>query len=610
MEHKVQLKRNVYIILAGILLLAVAIQLTSSKYVLQSSRNEALPGQKQIWKPAAADAAALKPTGVPYCILYDSSNDESVLVQKQTARTLAYMKKPVESFDVNKNRYTPSACSTVVIATERLDLIGDMDELSQYVEQGGYVFVAIRPDVSDAFYRIYRKMGIIGAELLDQTTGIKLVSNVLIREKGLTTTDSFVGNSSLLVELDDNSRVHAVSNEGVPLLWDYTYGKGKFMVLNGTMLIEKYNRGFFAGAISMLEPDFIYPVFNSKLFYIDDFPAPLPPGIDKQIYAQYHRTIPNFYKEIWWPDMLRAAKRFDVKFTAVLIESYHDNVQPPFRAPIDADLRGLIAFGREVLKNGGEIGLHGYNHQSFTLSKKVADEFDYVPWVSTEDMAESVEEAIRFAAEAFPNYSMVSYVPPSNVMDPEGREALKKGWPNLAVISSLYGEDASGVAYVQEFEIANDGILEMPRLTSGYYERPFDRWMMANAITTHGFFSHFIHPDDLLDAERGQSLDWEHLYSQFSAMLKRLDDTYPWLRQMTGAEAAVDMEKMLNSRVDFTQDEHVIHGKIESFQSKQYFILRTSRKMTELSGCETKKIDDGVYLITAHKADFEIKLGD
>ena len=44
-------------------------------------------------------------------------------------------------------------------------------------------------------------------------------------------------------------------------------------------------------------------------------------------------------------------------------------------------------------------------------------------------------------------------------------------------------------AYVQEYSIADDGIVEMPRVTSGYTEGDFQRWLNANAITTHGIFS-------------------------------------------------------------------------------------------------------------------------
>ena len=610
MEPKVRLKPNVYILLAGILLLALLMQMSRSESLFGSIRNEAVAGGMSGWKPAVPDDDVLRPSGRPYCVAYDGSREESVKIKRQLERTLGYMKKPAQTSDVRQGRLDFAPCAAVIVATENLELLGDPEALGAYAEAGGYVLLAVRPELNHAFYRLYRKMGMIAAEDMKDTQGIELTENVLIGERGLRLHEPFVVNSSIIVELDAKSRVLARSAEGIPLLWEFPFGQGKFMVVNGTLLTEKFNRGLFAGALSMLEPDFIYPIFNSKLFYIDDFPAPIRNGRDEAIYREYRRDIPAFYKEIWWPDMLKAAKRYDVDYTAVFIESYDDRVEPPFGSPSDADRKNLFAFGRELIKSGGELGLHGYNHQSLAFREEVADAYGYVPWPDVDNMAEAVEEAVRFVGETFPDYRMIVYVPPSNVLDPEGREALKKGWPDMAVISSLYGEDASGLAYVQEFEIAEDRILEMPRLTSGYTENAFDRWMMANALTTHGFFSHFIHPDDLFDGQRGGNRSWEQLYREFSAMLRRLDRTYPWLRPMTASQAAVEMEGVLASRADFTREGRTLRGKIEPFRRDQFFILRTARSIERLDGCRAQKIDDGVYLVAAAKADFEITLGD
>lgn len=611
MDTKVKLRRNVYIIIAGVLLLALAIQLTSSRYVLQFSRNEAVPAHTGTWKPAFVDKASLASSGPPYCIAYEGSESYSVNIKHHAEQTLIYMKKPFQSFDLNGGTFQPASCAAVIIATERLELFGaDGMALAGYVENGGYAFLAVSPDLNDTFYRLYRKLGIVSARDIAPSKGIEMTSNVLIGEKGLVIDESVIANTSAVVELDDKSRVLAKSKEGIPLLWDFPSGKGKFMVFNGSMLNGKVNRGLLAGALSMLEPDFIYPIFNSKIFYIDDFPAPIPKGINDDIFRDYRRDIPAFFKEVWWPDMLKVAKRYDVKYTAALIESYNDQVKPPFQAPVDADLKGLLGYGREVIKSGGEIGLHGYNHQSLQRSRRVADSFGYMPWEDIRDMEESILEAVRFAGKAFPNYTMLSYVPPSNVLSPEGREALKKGWPSMAVISSLYGVDSEEREYVQEFEVAPDRILEMPRLTSGYYEKPFDRWMMANGITLFGFFSHFIHPDDLLSDDRSNNMSWEELYRGFNSMLERLDRVYPWLRHSTSSKAAVDMEEVLTSRVDIAKREGTISGKIESFRSQQHFILRTTRNIESLSGCKVQKIDDQAYLVTAVQANFEIALGD
>ncbi|MBD2867543.1 DUF2194 domain-containing protein [Paenibacillus arenilitoris] len=609
MKPKLRLNRNVYLIVLSVVLLAIGVQITHSQFVLQFSHNEQMiEGVKQ-WKEAAAGSRAIEPSGPPYCLAYDGTDEFSVKVNEQAMRVLQYMKKPVKAIDLRQGMLAPSGCEAVLVSVHRLGLLGDAQTLADYVDRGGYAFLTMYPEQDDAFYRLYRKMGILDAGELVEAQGITLTSNVLIGENGLVIDDPFITNPVLSVALDEKSRVLATTAGGVPLLWDYPYGEGKFMVFNGTMLQEKINRGLIAGAVSMLMPEFIYPIFNAKIMYIDDFPAPIASTLDADLYRDYRRDRPAFFRDVWWPDMLKAAKQYDIVYTAVLIESYNDNTEPPFRSPVDADVKGLVSYGREVLKSGGEIGLHGYNHQSLVLSQAVAGEFGYNAWPGTEEMAESIEEVVRFAKTAFPNYTMLSYVPPSNVLSREGREALKQGWPDIAVISSLYAEDSSGLSYVQEFEIAEDGILELPRVTSGYMQGSFERWSEASTMTSLGIFSHFIHPDDLLNDQRSHGLDWEELYEKYTEMLARLDKTYPWLRPLTSTEAAIRTAETLSSGVTWARSGRTLHGSVEPYRSELHFIMRTERTIRAHAGCTVRKIDEGVYLITAGKAEFKIELG-
>ncbi len=604
-----RLHRNVYIIITGIVLLAAAVQITNSEYLLQFNRNQNLTDTVQKWRPEEAKAAAASRSGPPFCLIYDPDDPEGYYekINANAERVLEYMKRPVRQFDAETFR--PEGCGAVVLSSAKLGLV-DVAALADYVERGGYALITTTPNLDDAFYQLYRKMGIRSTGDYAAEHSIELTGNVLIGEQGLAMEEDFITNMSLRLELEDESRLLAQTASRVPLLWDHAYGQGKFMVFNGTMLQEKTNRGLIAGAISMLIPDFIYPVFNAKLMFIDDFPAPIADTIDRSIYDTYNRDRVHFFKEIWWPDMLKVAKQHGLEYTAVLIHSYTDQVQPPFAGPVDEDPAGLISYGREVIKSGGEIGLHGFNHQSLVTDSSVAAEFGYTAWDDAGDMAAAIRETVAFAAKAFPQYRLITYVPPSNVLSPEGREALKAAWPDMGIIASLYGEDATGLSYVQEYEIASDGILELPRVTSGYLELPFDRWAEANAMTSLGIFSHFVHPDDVLSAERSGNRSWEDLYDGFKNMQRRLNETYPWLRPLTAVEAGIEAERVLTSAVEWEREEDgTLNGTIQPFDGTSYYIFRTEKKINATSGCRSIRIDEGTYLIEAQKSKFSIHLG-
>lgn len=614
MRKEVQFKRNVYIILISIMALAIIIQIARSQLVLQFKHTDQLLAEREALV-AQVTATSQKPdislTDELFCLGYLKNDQLSEALKDNVARTLSYMKRQTEEVDLNTKIFNYEMCAAVLLATNELDALEDHAEgLEEFVHNGGSAFLMHTPAIGDRFYQIYRKLGIVEFEYPQLTKGIHLTSNVLLGEEGLKLGEDFIYNNSNPVELDSETILLAESLEGIPLLWKREYGKGQFMVFNGDQLRLKNSRGMIAGAVSMMQPDFMYPIFNSKIFYIDDFPAPIVKGINPSIHREYGVDVPTFFREIWWPDMLKAANRYNVKYTAAVIQTYNDEVEAPFSKPVDEEWHQLISFGREVIKSGGEVGIHGYNHQSLQTNKPIADYLGYKVWESQEDMEVSIKEVNRYLKTAFPNYKVMSYVPPSNVLGREdGRKAVKNAWPELTVIASLYDTDDDNRAYVQEYELSEDGVIEMPRVTSGYFETPYYRWLEANTITSIGVFSHFLHPDDLLDVHRGREQSWEKLYEDFSNYLERLNKTHPWMRDITSTEAGLDMVMALYTHVHVTKDADRIRGQVENYRDSLYYVLRTERKIAKQENCTVQKIGENTYLVTVFSSTFSIGLG-
>ena len=75
-------------------------------------------------------------------------------------------------------------------------------------------------------------------------------------------------------EMLGNTTIAENREEG-SFIWENSYGKGKFVVDNFG-LCEKATRGFFAASYSLLTDVMVYPVLNGSVFYLDDFPSPVP----------------------------------------------------------------------------------------------------------------------------------------------------------------------------------------------------------------------------------------------------------------------------------------------------------------------------------------------
>ena len=137
--------------------------------------------------------------------------------------------------------------------------------------------------------------------------------------------------------------------------------------------------------------------------------------------------------------LLELAEKYGIYYSGMVIEDYTEEVESPF-VP-NQNTQRFQYFGSALLKNGGEIGLHGYNHIPLCMEGFDADFgegyiqgtyerlFDYDYWESEEDMRASVEELIRFTEDLYPAVTPEVYVPPSNILSADAREMLVREFP-------------------------------------------------------------------------------------------------------------------------------------------------------------------------------------
>jgi hypothetical protein len=545
-----------------------------------------------------------------FLIVYDPNRPFSVRMKDNVERVLAGMKKTYSTVEAGAELPKLDRQDAVILTFSDWSLIRDRSWLTDYAQAGGNVLLFGVPDLNDGFYSLYRQVGILEAGEYVETKGLTLQSNVLVGYGGASFHDDSLQNAALRVKLSDKASVLATAEGKYPLLWKTPYGNGAFLVFNGTMLQEKTSRGLIAGSIGLMLPDFVYPVINAKVMFIDDFPAPFPNGEDANISRLYHMEVRPFFKKIWWPDMSRMAREHQLRYTGALIVTYGDDVGPPFDWTRDGSVEALLTYGRDLLKGGGEIGVHGYNHQSLTNEPNVASYFGYKVWDDPVSMRESLQSLREFVASIFPNYRLRTYVPPSNALGTEGRAILKEALPDLTNIGSLYGEDAEQISYVQELGTAGDGIFELPRISSGYDVDMFGQWTVANSVTTLGYVSHFVHPDDVLDERRNRGEAWPELLKSFDRFLTTLDQRHGWLRGTTAAEAAVEAKRWEMADPVFEHKPGQLKGYINGFSGEAYLILRTEKKMGRLRGCQVERLDANVYLIRATEETFTIEWAD
>ncbi|SFA88436.1 DUF2194 domain-containing protein [Selenomonas ruminantium] len=539
-----------------------------------------------------------------FLILYDPKDVASVFAEHRLSTLINQQKKSVQSVSIYDNNIEiKDDYRGVLVLTGKLSEVAGLDKVCTYVEKGGTaaLLFALEKEYSPSQDRL-QAAGIVNLGKDTNVKGINLQTDFLFGGKGFKMGDDSTYNTTCSeVQLAKDALVHITGQNDKPLLWEHQAGKGKFFVYNGVVRDDKTNIGILTAILAHCGTETIYPVLGTKVFYIDDFPSPVPEGINPRIYEELQMTTEDFYRYQWWPYMQQVAKTFDLKYTGLIIESYGDVVKAPFPAPSGRRARdSFIVYGRELLNMGGELGVHGYNHQPLAPAGYNEKELDYIPWESKQDMVESLQELRRYIEAAYPDYAMRTYVPPSDILSPEGREAVLEVFPEVKIFSSLYDGPAEAMAYIQNYERKEDGTYELPRTSAGYHPKRQNMYEQISMLNYIGNFSHFVHPDELF-YEESLAYSWSDMEQGLKDFLMEINSRFPFLRAVTNVELMNYFADYLDMdyQVDREDDKMIITT--ENNHQPLRFILRQCRDIDEITGGTWKKIGDDAYLIETGK---------
>lgn len=496
----------------------------------------------------------------------------------------------------------------VIIFLSDLEIFGnDVITLLNYVYDGGQVLFPLTLEKSPYTSVIEPALGI-----LDSSYEYHMVDNIYVEPefmlgggKGFAVPNPY--ESARIVQLSDKVKVYASDKENnVPFVWKSNYGKGAFVVDN-LGILEKAYRGFYTASLSLLTDVYLYPVINGACYYLDDFPSQIPSGNNEYILRDYGTSIREFYINIWWQDMMNAADTYGMKYTGLAIESYDDHVDGTTDAA--PDTATFLNFGNMLLRKGGEIGYHGYNHQPLCLENSdYKGLYDYKTWESYSAMKKGFDHLIDFCDELFPDVEMSVYVPPSNLLSKEGRAMLAKEYPHIKTISGIYFKDTNlDFACTQEYDVGEDGIIDQPRIISGCDLTDYMKLASISELNLHLANNYFTHPDDALDPDRGAELGWHELYKKFILFLQWLYDAAPNIRNLTGSEmsAAVSRFVAVSPEREIFDDHMTV--KIEGFYDEAHFLMRFNNKTPgEVKGGELTHYVGDIYLLCAQNDTVEI----
>ena len=538
-------------------------------------------------------------------LLYDSGQEGTDLAKEQFDRILLDMKVNTQAVDVHT---TPLASipefdqyKTVVVFMSNLDALGKrLIDLMNWVQDGGSVLFAMAPQKTTYFDVISPKLGVLSSSWEN-----KLAESIVPTEEFMLgggqryeLSDPF--ESSLSISLREEATIYAsTGDEGVPLVWSTKSGAGR-VVVDNIGIYDKVMRGVYAVSYSLLCDATAYPVINSAVFYLDDFPSPVPGGDGTYIRRDYGMSIADFYSKIWWPDLIKLAQKYSIRFTGVMIENYEDDTRSvPVRQP---DTQQFRYYGSLLLRQGGEVGFHGYNHQPLALSDTdYKGLYAYHQWPSENAIVSAMDELIDFQKIVLPHTEGSVYVPPSNILSASGRRVLGSKVPQIRTIASTYFEDGTSLPYVQEFGVADDGVVEQPRIISGsMVGNAYMRLAAMSELNMHYVSTHFMHPDDLLDVDRGAAEGWEAYKGGLEDYLNWLDAAAPDLRKQTGTECSGAIQRYAQLTVSLESTADAWELSLGNFVDEGWLLFRANEGTPgKVTGGELTRLTGNLYLLKA-----------
>lgn len=587
----------VFIAMAAVLLVERAgVQYSAGQHKLgMLAANDAVPASSAMF--------GQKPT----CLVITDSDQDSVDdVKDQFDQILLDMKIAHRDVDIATDGADaiPSLTSfdRVIVLMPSLDGLGThLIDIMSWVSAGGSLMLGMTPDNSNYLQAIASKLGIESAGY-DYATAESIVPSddfMLGGGERYEFSDPF--DSSLSVSLRETAHVWAKTGDaGTPLIWSNDCGSGHTVVCN-IGIYDKVMRGFYASAISLLGDATAYPVINSAVFYLDDFPSPVPSGDGTYVKRDYGLSIADFYTKVWWPDLQKLAQKYGIRYTGVMIENYEDAVNQTEPAR-QADTTQFRYFGGMLLQMGGELGFHGYNHQPLALwDTDYGTLYDYKTWKNKETLVASLNELIAFQDEVLPNAHGSVYVPPSNILSARVRKLIGTDVPCIKTIASTYFEDGTDLPYVQEFGVASDGIVERPRIVSGgMVDDSYMRLAAVSELNMHYVSTHFMHPDDLLDPDRGAKEGWEVYKGGLTDYLDWLSKSAPDLRRQTGSECSGAIQRFSSVTVSVDTSADAWTLSLGNFHDEVWLMFRANNgEPGAVTGGEITHLTGDLYLVKA-----------
>lgn len=490
----------------------------------------------------------------------------------------------------------------LLIDSAYLDLERDSGALLSMVKQGLNLIFCNLPEAAEieAYPELMEVLGIRHVRSAAvEVTGLHLFSGLLLggekyyiahNEKEAKRQDLELsvpwyyvssGTKTYMVGMMDEKDMEKqmLENEDLPaVIWRNSIGGSRVFVVNGNYLSDNSGIGILDGMMAEMRDYELYPVINAQNMVMVNYPG-FANENEEEMMRRYSQDLKAVYRDIVWPGITTVAERSHMGMTCMMAPQmdYQDGLEP--------QQDNLVYYMKLLQEQNAEAGLSGV----------------WNPGVSLKDKLQCDKELL---GETLSDYAILSFYQGS-LTDAECREALRE--PVLQKVRTVYREYDGSSMLVDYTEDA----VTVQTATNNGYSHTFSENLRMNSIQSALAYTS-ISTDLSLVAYPGDKEDsWEKLFDKFSSNT----DTYWKQYKVFEATTLSDTDKRIREflALDYSEErmENTITVTAKNFGEEAWFILRThGEEITETTGANYDKIEEGAYLIELTSATAQIRLGN
>lgn len=466
----------------------------------------------------------------------------------------------------------------------------EMKKLLAWNQQGTTLVFCKLPNLSDvnSIYRLRKLMGIRSVEEASvELDAIHLFSGFLLGGERIYERDSDKMDlecSAPWLKLTEATEVYMVgelSQEILPeqdyryqlvppLLWRCSRNGTNVFVVNGDYICENLGVGFLSAILAEDRPYYVYPVVNSQVFTVANFPSMADENLE-QITSRYGQGQLALVRDLLWPSLesMSEVSKFPMSCFLTPQQDYQDEVWPD---------SSLIAYYLKLIKErNAEAGISLQHNDSISMEEK---------WQWDSAFLNDVEQPYRYCA--------------AYVTGEELEEFREQGESTLASVSADSRE--AFFAYLGQntlCQYVTENLLEFTYLS--------DLQLLSQQTA-------ISYSNVLLDMQRvtwpeEEEAGWEVYYDQAVSTLQTYWKPFSKFDKLTISESDARIRDFLN--MDYRQERRgdVIAIEIDHFNERSDFILRTHMEdVVDVDGGSFTKLEKDAWLICADTPRVEISL--